>query len=484
MNILFVYSVDDIFSPVKPLRSHEEMQFGISYISSFLKKHGHRTELVVLSRMLGRTNDSVLRKTIESFRPSLVCFTAVTSEYRFVVKMASYVRKHFPDIYQVIGGSHVSLDPKGVLDNSFDALCIGEGELPMLELVNKLASGARVSGIKNLWMRNGNAIEKNATREYLKDIDSLPFPDRDMWQRWVAPEYRPSYPVLLGRGCPFQCTYCCNHALRKISGGTYVRMRSPGNIAGEIREVALGGSDRSHFYLEVETIGSDMDWALRLCSELERLSIELGRKLSFGTNLRITPNAELERLFSAFKKSNFKYIKIGVESGSERVRRDVLKRNYSNADIAHAVKIARKYGLEIYFYNLIGVPGETASDFGETVELNRVCLPDKAFAHIFFPYPGTELYSVCVRDRLLNDISGTELERCKATLDLRGFSRKQIQKSFVWFDYNVYKGHRPLKDLLTKVLISKCRSDVRLHRLYRTLSYSRVVRRLKKICSV
>jgi hypothetical protein len=223
-----------------------------------------------------------------------------------------------------------------------------------------------------------------------------------------------------------------------------------------------------------------MEWALDLCKKLERLNNSMARRLSFGTNLRIVPGAGLEQLFKAFGDSNFKYIRIGVESGSERVRRDVLNRNYSNADIVKAVQLARRYGMEVSLYNLLGVPGETKEDFDKTIELNRRCVPDKVFAHIFFPYPGTALYERCLKDGLFKDLPDTALERCKATLDLPGFSKRQIQDGFIWFDYNVYNGKKPIHKILAKVFVSKCRSDERLHRIYRILTASRALSQFRR----
>jgi len=197
--------------------------------------------------------------------------------------------------------------------------------------------------------------------------------------------------------------------------------------------------------------------------------------------LRVTPKLDLDILFSAFRKSNLLTVNIGVESGSERVRREILKRDYSNRDVIKAVTLTRKHGLKVYFYNLIGVPGETLADFKETIKLNRKCLPERTFNHIFFPYPGTELYSVCREKGLLPEKIDTELERCKATLDLPGFSKKQIQNSFVWFDYGVYKGRRPLSEILPKVLVSSFRSNTILHFFYRRLSYSSLFKWLKHV---
>lgn len=452
MKVIFVYSVNIAGDPEKPLESPEQIQFGISYISSFLKRHGHQTKLVVLSGNSAKSNINILNECFKKFPAKLVCFTAVSTEYRFIANISKHIKEKWPDAYLLAGGPHVSLNPDGVLSDGFDALCIGEGESPVLELVSQLEKGILPSGVSNLWIKRGSKIEKNSPRPFLQNLNSLPFPDRGMWQEWIRERPGARYSVLLGRGCPFECTYCSNHALKKLAPGSYVRLRSPDNIVEEIKDIITKFPiQKREIYLEVESFGVNKQWALELCLKLEQFNKTLDQSLSFGVNLRITPNADLEDLLVACKKANFRFINIGLESGSERVRREILKRNYSNQDVVNAVNLARKHGLKVAFYNMVGLPGETIADFEETVKINRICVPDWHLTGIFFPYPGTDLYFLCKERGLLKEISGKEIERMKATLDLPGFSKKQIQKAYIWFDYYVYKGQKPLYKILGRV---------------------------------
>ena len=481
MNILFIHSLDDMLSPSHPLRSPAQMQFGISYISSVLKKHGHDTKLIVLSRMLGQNNIKRIEKSLAEFSPRLICFTAVYTEYRLIKNLAKYIKSRYPDIFLLAGGPHISLNPGECITDSFDALCVGEGEYPALELVSQLDNGKQPSAIPNLWIKRASLFEKNPARAFLQDLDSLPFPDRHMWNEWIEEMPGSATAVLLGRGCPFNCSYCSNHSLRNLAGGSYVRFRSPRNIVEEIKEITNQSPDEKNIYLEVETIAANKEWTLELCSQLELLNASLKQPITYSTNLRITPNLNIEYLFAAFKKSNFTMLKIGLESGSETIRREILKRNYSNDDVIETVSLARKYGLKVFFYNLIGIPGETLKDFKETIRINRVCMPDISIPHVFFPYPGTELYNLCKKLKLLPKVLDTDLERCKATLDLKGFSKKQIQDSYVWFDYDVYKGHKPMYKILFKVLISRLISNTFLHNIYRKITYLAIFKQFRKI---
>jgi anaerobic magnesium-protoporphyrin IX monomethyl ester cyclase len=464
LRVLFVHSEEDYYSPEKPLESFERMQFGISYISAILKAAGHETRLVVPTpRTIG-----VVDEHIREFDPGLVCFTSVYSVYDFISKVAAGVKKRHPDLFLAVGGPHATLRPDECLDGAFDAVCIGEGEQATLELVEQLEEGREPSGIPNLYIKKGDSVERNASRPFHADLDSIPFPDRDMWSPWTAnPLSRPS--VLAGRGCPFDCTYCSNHALRRTAKGKYVRLRSPGNIAEEVEEYKRKFPLLVEVYLEVETLGADMKWALSLAAELEALNSRWEVPIAFGANLRVTPDKDYEELFTALARANFRFVNIGLESGSERIRREVLKRKYSNEDILSAIKTARKHGLQVGTYNLIGLPGETRKDFLETVKLNRACQPDWFLLSVFFPYPGTELHDLCVEQGLLDSRLDKVLERRRPALDLPGFSKRQVGRRYAWSPLLFYGGHRPLKEVMWLVTMGRIFSNRMLLTLWRTV---------------
>jgi anaerobic magnesium-protoporphyrin IX monomethyl ester cyclase len=449
MNVLFVHAEEDYFSAEKPILGYEKMHFGVSYVSAVLRQHGHHTRLV----MPTLESEDVIFEAIRDFDPGLVCFTSVYSVYHFLAGLAERVKRRHPDICLAVGGPHATLRPEECITSAYDVVCVGEGEYPTLELVEQLESGKPPGGIANLWIKQGDRVERNACRPFLEDLASLPFPDREMWLPWVAnPISRPSF--LAGRGCPFQCTYCCNHALRKVAEGKYVRLRSPANIAEEILEMKRVLYLMEDSYLEVETLGVDREWALELCSELEKINGQFEVPIRYGSNLRLAPNIDYPELFAALKRANFEFLNIGLESGSERVRREVLKRNYSNQDVVTAVRTAREYGLKIGFYNLIGIPGETPRDFRDTIRLNRACRPDWFLLSIFFPYPGTRLHDVCREQGLLDRDIDRELERRKPTLDLPGFSKRQIKLRFTWSPLLFNAGHKPMLDILKNVFRS------------------------------
>jgi anaerobic magnesium-protoporphyrin IX monomethyl ester cyclase len=452
MQVLFIYSNHNLTNQFKPFTGYYSIAFGISYLSSILKKNGHNTSLLVLTH----NYRTILNNYINIYSPKLICFSPVATEYPFIVNIAHQIKERYPAIYLLAGGPHVSLNPEACITDSFDALCVGEGEGPILELTQTLEKGLVPSSICNLWIKQGLRVEKNPTRSFMCDLDELPFPDREMWEQWIL-DPASVMSIILGRGCPFYCTYCCNHALRKIASGPYVRLRSTDNILKEIKEINVRFPLIKEIYLEIETFGIDINWSIDLCEKLGEFNTRLHEPISFGVNLRITNSVLTDVFFNALKNGNIKYIEIGLQSGSEKIRREVLRRYESNSDIIEAVRLARKYNIKFYLYNLLGIPGETMKDYYQTVAMNRMCQPDGHITSIFYPYPGTDLFALCKKWGLSVDHLEHEMEREKAILDLPNYSKKDIQSGYIWFNYNIYKGYKSTYKLMLGVIECKLR---------------------------
>ena len=426
----------------KPLKGQEEIQLGIAQLSAVLKQEGHHTDLLVLDRKYGKKNLVRLVRKMHYGNFGLICFSSVYSEFDYMLELASYVKMHH-QAFTVLGGSHATVSPDISYLDTFDALCIGEGEGALVELARALEQEKEqdIVGIQNLWLKQGEKIFQNRTRPFIQDLDSLPWADRELFQEQIfEPDSRIS--VLLGRGCPYSCTYCCNHKIREVAEGKYVRMRSVPSILEEIESLNRRFPSVSEYFLEVETLGARIKWLVELCEALEEFN--KGRqKLSFSANLRVHDRMDPELVFSHLAKAGFTSVIIGLESGNERIRTEVLDRHYSNDTIRKAVHAARKHGLKVGMFNLIGLPTESYEDFLDTLKLNQELQPHWHSTSIFFPYPGTRLYERCEELGLIHGkLSGKE-ERQRAVLDLPEFSRRKIQRQFDSFHFNVIKKSKP-----------------------------------------
>ena len=447
MNVLFVYSLHSPDS-ARPVPDWIGPQYGISYISAVLKAHGHRTHLVVLTTChSAASNYRRMEAAIAEFGPSLICFTAVATQYPLILGAARHLRQNHTRAFLLIGGVHATLQPHSVMAGPFDALCLGEGEYATLELVGALERGGDPRGIQNLWIRTaGDHVEKNEARPFLEDLDQLPFPDRDMWKPWIRqPDMREGV-ILAGRGCPYDCTYCSNHALRRVAAGPYVRMRSPGNISAEVRQLRADRPRLRRVFFEAETIAASKRWLFDLCQELKRFSSTMV-PIDYAANFRVSAASADEELFRAMAEANFRGIEIGLESGDERLRKQVLRRDYTNQDFLKAAELAHKYNMRVTVFNMIGVPGETHAEHMETVRLNRAAKADVDFTSIFFPYPGTELHRLCREQGLIggeDSLADAAAERTRSFLDLPGYSRLEVERDWIWFAYRVHGGAKNL----------------------------------------
>ena len=466
MRIAFVFPINNAHSKNKPLRIQTEINLGISYMSSVVKLNGHLTRLFVLTQ----NNQDQIKTMLDKYDPQLICFTAVSTTYYLIKNFASTYKEMNPQVFLMAGGCHVSLNPEETIADSFDAICIGEGEYPVLELAYQLEQGSNPSKIQNLWIKNGVDIMKNSTRPFIENLDELPFPDRQMWKEWVRyPEKKP--PILLSRGYPFKCTYCCNHRLALLAGGRYHRFRSPQNILDEIKEYLTEYPETKELYFETETISTSLKYLLQLCSLLEQFNNKREQPLAFGANLRVLPNMDYETLFDTLHRSNFKFVNIGLESGSERVRCEILNRIYSNDDIIKAVTFAKKYELRVNLFLMVGLPGETPSDFQQTIEMTRKCQPDSYYLSIFYPYPGTELARKCDEEGLIGekfDRQGMN-ERRQPVLNLADFPQEQVLRSYIWFEYAAFRGCKPIPKILLIVLLHKVTTSLFLERFFKFL---------------
>jgi radical SAM superfamily enzyme YgiQ (UPF0313 family) len=474
--IVCVYSVESYVILDKPIRDGCSIPFGIAMIASILKSAGHDVELLVF------TPDTpileTLRPFIQRFQPRLFCLTAVSTQFPLICEIAKVTKELDPAIFVVLGGAHASLMPEEALAcPSLDAVCVGEGDTAIVELATQIQEGRQPANIHNFWFKKpgSDTIEKNDPAPFFCDLDSLPFIDRRLWQPWTyEPERDPS--VLVGRGCPFRCSYCSNHILGKLAKGAYVRFRSPDNIIAEIGQITQD-PNVTNVYLEVETIGVNVDYAFQLCQALIKFNSQRNTRIKFKINLAVTHRLVqdsnlLNRLFTEIKQANIVSINIGLESGSERIRKEVLRRpSYTNEDIVYFCNLAKEYDIKITMFVMIGLPGESISDFRETLKIVRLCETQNIWLSIYYPYPGTDLYHLAKQKKLFTEKTiSNVLERRRAYLSLPEFPKWRIIKEYIFFKYNVYKGKQSLKQRISYAIRAAIEMNQKVENAYLYLS--------------
>ncbi len=354
---------------------------GIMSLSGALKAAGHQVELAVATR-----HDPL--EVARAFRPDLVAYSVITGSHRFYLDLNRRLKAERPDLFSVFGGPHPTFFPEMVGEEGVDGICRGEGEEALVELVDTLAAGGpeAVLGVANWsFRRNGDTIV-NPVRPYIYDLDSLPFPDRALvYERDPVAARSKIKHFLAGRGCPYNCTYCFNHALGELyrGKGKRFRLRSVDHVIEEVRWV------RDHYPLEFvvfvdDTFVLSRDWLAEFAEKFPR---EIGLPFFCNTRANLVTAEQVRTLKAAGCHS----VSMGIEAGNDRVRNGLLKRRMSKEQILEAARLLHEGGLHFTTTNMIGLPTTTLADDLETLELNIQIRPSYAHVFIFQPYPRTEL---------------------------------------------------------------------------------------------
>jgi radical SAM superfamily enzyme YgiQ (UPF0313 family) len=468
-HIACVFSVEIYGTAERPLLNWRNIPYGLSLIAACLEAAGHQVRCWVVCP--ASDLNALAAEMIYDFGCDCVAATAVTTQIPVINEFLGVVKKLDPDMFTVVGGTHPSLNPRDTIaHHAVDAVCVGEGEKPMLRVVAALDTGERPSRIPGMWFKHAGSLELDCTppMPYEIDIDDLPFTNLHHWERWVSESDR-NFRVVIGRGCPYGCTYCSNHALKKVTTGKYVRVRSPQNVVAEIRQLADAFPDIKMLHLEIETIGAVPGYATKLCAELAEFNAQRPVPISFHANLAVTSrlaqNAdETRQLLSAFHKANLCHINIGLESGSERIRKEILNRpEYTNDDLIKFCRAAKEHGILVSLFVLMGLPTETVKDFLATARIARACQPNALSESIFFPYPGTKLSDLSVAMHLFDPSAISQQgERTHAFLRLKGFPRWRIRFEYAFVTWRVFHGRWSALELTKRMAFKALSGSPRL----------------------
>ena len=332
-------------------------------------------------------------RVIEDFKPYLIAVSAMTTNYE---KSMDLLKKVEIPCKVVIGGTHSTLMPDKVIRRQeIDYACVGEGDEALLELCDAMEAGKDTKGIRNMYVKaRGSGPDKiieNTLRPFV-DLDSLPVPDlsvfdsRHFFRPFLGNIYKGIF-MSTSRGCPRGCAYCVNNRLRDLFSGcgkNYLRFQSPQIVARNLRAM-------KEEYGITWFKFSDDTFLMRPLKDMYELR-DLIKPLDIMFGCSVDPATVTEEKVRLAKEMGCAAMSIGIETGNERLRKLILSRHISNAQIKKAIRIVRDHGIKISTFNMIGLPGESREDVFETIRFNKELEIPDANVYTLYPFPGTKIY--------------------------------------------------------------------------------------------
>lgn len=365
------------------------LHHGLASLSAAIRQKSHALAFHHLSK---EESPEALSDTILKFNPDIVGFSFTTNQRRYFEKYSKSIYCK-SKVLQVVGGVHATVDPVDLLSmDSVQGVCIGEGERTFPDLLRKIDTGDSVFDAPGFWWRTKEGIIKqNPIPPLDPDLSKLPYPDYSIFNTNEINEANGGWMVMLiTRGCPYNCSYCGNHAIRCVypNKQDYVRVPPVEYAIGVIKNNLACYSNVKGIFFVDELLIWNKEW-FKDFSEHYRCEV----KLPFACTGRVEHLTE--DICSALKRAGCILVQIGIECGNEWYREYFLNRRMSNGQIIKAFRLLKYFGIQRFSYSMLGLPFETKELMEETLSLNKRIEPEFGQVSYFFPYPGTRLYSIC-----------------------------------------------------------------------------------------
>lgn len=446
MKVLFIYPNEmmlnpppvsiGIFTAVLKDAGFELDLFDTTYYPTFSQTSdkAKETNLQVRPFDFGERNVSLketdlfedLRNKLETFRPDLIAISILEPTYAQAVLLLDAIQHY--KIPVVAGGVFPTFAPGQVLSQpAVNILCIGEGEVTLLELCEKLRDGKDISTIRNLWIKKDSRVIKNPIYPVV-NLDNLPIPDYSLFEperffRPMAGKVYRAIPVETNRGCPYRCAFCNSPSQKKLyqlhKAGTFFRKKSMHRIQEELRHLI-------HLY-DAEYVYFPSDTFLSMTNQEFDHFIEIYKefKLPFWIQSR-AETITLDRML-ALKEVGCHRMSLGIEHGNFEFRKNVLQKDTSNEVIIRACEAIARAEIPLSTNNIIGFPGETRELIFDTINFNRKLKFDTTNAYAFAPYHGTQLHEVCLKEGIISDSKVVGSLTIDAGSDMPQLSRDEIE---------------------------------------------------------
>ena len=442
MKVLFVYPD---FLATRKKRGSDQFEItkggwyseGLASISAVLKEAGHQTALMHLVEPASKSD---FKDKIAKEKPEIVAFTVRTSAVPYVQRYLKWVKEINPSLLTVLGGVHATIAPQdSIRVEGADIVCVGEGEGAMVDLCQALEKKQKISKIPNLLIRRGKQVVANPPRRLIYPLDSLPLPDFELFdvKNLIASQTKTAV-VIVSRGCPYSCGYCCNHKIREVYPDPehYTRFRSPQNVMLYLKRLLSLYPWVSYIRFIDNILGIQKEWL----EEFARLY-----KKEIGLPFACDHRADLAtpEILGLLREAGCNFIYFGVESGDEDLRKNVLSRSMTNEQIKEAFAECRRLGIKTLAFNIVGLPFETPEKALKTVKLNAEINPNRMVPNIFTPYPYTKMYEISLEEGFIGPLVDY---RDEVFLDQPNFSKEEVL-FFAYFFQPLVHSYRAARSL-------------------------------------
>jgi radical SAM superfamily enzyme YgiQ (UPF0313 family) len=383
---------NNIPSVVDEERGHNP-PLGLLYIAAHARVNTPH-DIRVIDAVVEELSYDELKERVARETPDVIGVTATTFTLVDAVETVRVAKEAAPLAKVILGGPHPYIYPEESINlPGIDYLVLGEGELIFSALLNNIDDPEALRNIKGLVFRHGDGVVNTGLDCLIEDLDSLPFPARDLtpYHKYYSliARSRTVTTMITSRGCPFKCLFCDRPHL-----GKRFRARSAKNVVDEMEQCVSMGIKEFLIYDDTFTINKQR--VFDICREIR----ERGLKIHWDVRARVdtvTPD-----MLKAMKEAGCDRIHYGVEAGTPEVI-ETLRKGITLDQVKRVFKETREAQIAILAYFMIGSPGETKEQAEATLRLARELDPDYLHLSITTAFPETDLYRLGFEKGILKE---------------------------------------------------------------------------------